>query len=68
MNYGKKGSKKRQAELTSKGIVYRKKMRVIFCKVLLVCCFAVAIIGGSLGFGISCKYAYLGSLPIELCT
>ena len=41
MNYGKKGSKKRQAELTSKGIMYGKKMRVIFCKVLLVCCFAV---------------------------
>ncbi len=38
MNYGKKGSKKRQAELTSKGIMYGKKMRVIFCKVLLVCC------------------------------
>ena len=52
MNYGKKGSKKRQAELTSKGIMYGKKMRVIFCKVLLVCCFAVAIIGGSLGFGV----------------
>ena len=30
MNYGKKGSKKRQAELTSKGIMYGKKMRVIF--------------------------------------
>lgn len=30
----------------------RQKMRVIFCKVLLVCCFAVAIIGGSLGFGV----------------
>ena len=26
MNYGKKGSKKRQAELTSKGIMYGKKM------------------------------------------
>lgn len=32
MNYGKKGSKKRQAELTSKGIMYGKKMRVIFCQ------------------------------------
>ena len=52
MNYGKKGSKKRQAELTSKGIMYGKKMRVIFCKVLLVCCFAVAIIGGSLWIGV----------------
>ena len=29
MNYGKKGSKKRQAELTSKGIMYGKKVRVI---------------------------------------
>ena len=52
MNYGKKSSKKRQAELTSKGIMYRKKMRVVFCKVLLICCFALAIIGGSLGFGV----------------
>ena len=51
MNYGKKGSKKRQAELTSKGIMYGKNA-CYFCKVLLVCCFAVAIIGGSLGFGV----------------
>lgn len=39
MNYGKKGSKKRQAELTSKGIMYGKKCvlflqgiaRMLFC-------------------------------------
>lgn len=39
MNYGKKGSKKRQAELTSKGIMYGKKAcyflqgiaRMLFC-------------------------------------
>ena len=29
-----------------------KKCVLLFCKVLLVCCFAVAIIGGSLGFGV----------------
>ena len=38
MNYGKKGSKKRQAELTSKGIMYGKKMRVIFSR---YCSYAV---------------------------
>ena len=26
MNYGKKGAKKRQSELTSKGVVFRKKL------------------------------------------
>ena len=30
MNYGKKGSKKREAELTSKSVMLRKKFRVIF--------------------------------------
>ena len=52
MNYGKKGSKKREIELTSKGIIIKKKFHVIFCKILLVCFFAVVIIGGSLGFGL----------------
>ena len=52
MNYGKKGAKKRQSELTSKGVVFRKKLHVTFCKALLVCFFAVVIIGGSLGFGV----------------
>lgn len=52
MNYGKKGSKKRETELTSKGVVVRKKFHVIFCKVLLICFFAAAVIGGSLGFGV----------------
>lgn len=40
MNYGKKGAKKRQSELTSKGVVFRKKLHVTFCKALLVCFFA----------------------------
>ena len=52
MNYGKKGSKKRQAELTSKRVVFRKKLHVTFCKALLLCFFAVVVIGGSLGFGV----------------
>ena len=52
MNYGKKGSKKRTAELTSKSVMLRKKFRVIFCKALLVCLFAAVVVGGSLGFGV----------------
>lgn len=48
MNYGKKGAKKRQSELTSKGVVFRKKLHVTFCKALLVCFFAVVIIAEAL--------------------
>lgn len=57
MNYGKRSSKKREAELTSKGIMLRKKLYVIFCKSLLVCFFAAVITGGSLGLGV-----YMGIL------
>lgn len=52
MNYGKKSSKKREEELTSKGIMIRKKFFVIFCKTLLICFFAVIIVGGTATFGI----------------
>lgn len=52
MNYGKKSSKKREEELTSKGIMIRKKFFVIFCKTLLICFFAVVIVGGTATFGI----------------
>lgn len=38
MNYGKKGSKKRQAELTSKGIMYGKKCVLFFAR---YCSYAV---------------------------
>lgn len=52
MNYGKKHTRKRAQELTSKGTMIRKKFNVIFLKVLLVCCFAVMVIGGCAGLGI----------------
>ena len=52
MNYGKKGSKKREEELTSKSIMIRKKFHVIFCKALLICFFALIIVGGTTGIGV----------------
>ena len=52
MNYGKKGAKKRAAQLTSKSTVYKKKAYVTFFKGLLVFFFAVLILGGSTAFGI----------------
>lgn len=52
MNYGKKSSKKREEELTSKGIMMRKKFHVIFCKALLICFFALIIVGASTAFGV----------------
>ncbi len=52
MNYGKKGTARKQKELTSKGTMVRKKFTVIFCKTLLVCFFAITIIGVCAGFGI----------------
>lgn len=52
MNYGKKRTRKREKELTSKSTMIRKKFSVIFWKALLVCFFAVIVIGGCAGFGI----------------
>ena len=52
MNYGKKSAKKRQAELTSKTTPLKKKLLVTFFKVLLICFFAVAILGVSTGLGV----------------
>ncbi|MGN0142969.1 MAG: transglycosylase domain-containing protein [Roseburia sp.] len=52
MNYGKKSTRKREEELTSKGTMIRKKFSVIFCKVLLICFFALVVVGGSAAFGI----------------
>lgn len=52
MNYGKKSSRKREEELTSKGIMIRKKFYVIFCKTLLICFFAIVIVGGTATLGI----------------
>ncbi len=52
MNYGKKHTRKRAQELTSKGTMIRKKCNVIFLKVLLVCFFAVIVVGGCAGIGV----------------
>jgi len=52
MNYGKKGAKKREAELTSKSTVIKKKLHVTFFKALLLLFFAVVILGGSTAFGV----------------
>lgn len=52
MNYGKNSTKKRAKKLTSKSTMIRKKFNVIFWKTLLVCLFAVIIIGGCAGIGI----------------
>ena len=51
MNYGKKRTRKREHELASKGTMIRKKFNVIFCKALLICFFAVVIVGGCSAFG-----------------
>lgn len=52
MNYGKKGAERKQKQLVSKGTMVRKKFTVIFCKTLLICFFAIAIIGTCAGVGI----------------
>lgn len=52
MNYGKKSARKRQAELTSKTKPLKKKLHVTFFKALLVCFFAIAILGASTAFGV----------------
>ncbi len=52
MNYGKNNTRKREKELTSKGVMIREKFNIIFFKTLLVCLFAVVIIGSCAGFGI----------------
>ena len=52
MNYGKKSTQKREKELTSKSTIIRKKFYVIFCKSLLVCVFAVMVIGACSGVGV----------------
>lgn len=52
MNYGKKRTRKREKELVSKSAMIRKKFYVIFCRALLICFFAVVIIGGSSAFGV----------------
>lgn len=52
MNYGKKSTRKREQQLTSKSTMIRKKFTVVFCKALLICFFAVIVIGGCSAVGI----------------
>ena len=52
MNYGKKRTRKREQELVSKGTMIRKKFTVIFCRALLICFFAVLIVGGCSAMGV----------------
>ena len=52
MNYGKKGSSRKDKQIASTGTLIRKKFTVIFCKALLVCFLAAIIIGGCAGFGV----------------
>lgn len=52
MNYGKKGTSKKEKEIVSKGTMIRKKFTVIFCKTLLICFFAAVVIGTCVGIGV----------------
>ena len=52
MNYGKKSTRKQQKALVSKSTMIRKKFYVIFCKALLICFFAVIIVGGCSALGV----------------
>lgn len=52
MNYGKKGTSRREKQLTSKRAMVGRKFSVIFLKALLVCFLALAVIGGCAGYGI----------------
>ena len=52
MNYGKKGAKKREAELTSKSTVIKGKLHITFFKTLLVLFFIIIILGASTAFGV----------------
>ena len=47
-----KRTRKRERELASKSTMIRKKFQVVFCKALLICFFAVVVIGGCSAFGI----------------
>lgn len=52
MNYGKKGTARREKQLTSKGTMVGKKFSLIFLKTLLVCFFALIVVGACAGIGI----------------
>lgn len=52
MNYGKKSTSRKEKQLVSKRTLVRKKFSVMFLKALLVCLFALVVIGACAGFGI----------------
>ncbi len=52
MNYGKKGTERKQKQLTSKTPKIKKKFGVTFLKFFLICFLAICIIGFFAGFGL----------------
>ncbi len=52
MNYGKRGTSKKQKALHSKTVKVRKKAGVIFLKAFLICVLAVGVVGICAGIGI----------------
>ena len=51
MNYGKKSTSRKEQQLASKGAPVRRRFSLIFLKTILVCLFAVIVIGACAGFG-----------------
>ncbi len=52
MNYGRKGTSRKEKQLASKRTMVGRKFSVIFLKALLICFLALAVIGGCAGYGI----------------
>jgi len=52
MNYGKKGTSKKQKSVNSKATQVGKKASVVFIKAFLICMIAAGIIGLCAGFGV----------------
>ena len=52
MNYGKRGTSKKQKSMHSKATKVSKKASVIFIKAFLICMLAVVVIGACAGIGI----------------
>lgn len=52
MNYGRKGTSRKEKKLTSKSTMVRKKFGVIFCKTILVCFLLLLVIGTCAGIGV----------------
>ncbi len=52
MNYGRKGVKDQQKDITSKNAMVTRKFLVTFLKAFLIAIIAIAVIGGSVGVGV----------------